>query len=137
MPNPLQHRCICCWTKESAGQWPAGYPHVCPKCLAFLKPADKAAIFAAMEQTELLRDIRGHLDALERGAECDANERVSMAKALENLGRQLKLPAGKVTEIMNQLQPVARLLFEMLSAAAAKQDDADDDEPFGKPYDER
>lgn len=74
-----------------------------------------------MEQTELLREMRGFLDAMNRGQECDANERVSTAKALENLGRQLKLPAGKVTELVNQFQPVARLLFDMLSEAAARE----------------
>lgn len=136
MGNPLEHRCICCWSARPES--PAGYPPVCVSCLKQLSPGDKAAILASTEQTELLRDIRGFLDAMNRGAECDANERVSIAKGIENLGRQLKLPAGKVTELVNQFQPVARLLFEMLSEAAKKsQDDGDDDHPFGKPWEDR
>lgn len=133
MANPLEHRCVCCWTRESVTKWPDGYPHVCVECLKKLTPGDKAAIYYSMQQVELLRGIRGELDALNRNNECDEQERASHAKALENIGRQLKLPAGKVTEIMNQLQPVARLLFDMLTAAA-KEQRGDDDYP---PYDER
>mgnify|MGYP006921353200 CR=1 FL=1 len=112
-------------------KWPEGYPHVCPNCLKQLSPGDKAAIIVSLENTELLRDIRGQLEILTRNTEADEQERASHAKALENIGRQLKLPAGKVTELVNQFQPVARLLFEMLSAAAKRDErDGDDDEPW-------
>jgi hypothetical protein len=130
MGNPLQYRCIGC--REKVVKHEVGVLRICRDCWAKLTVAERAARIEAMEQTELLRDIRGHLNALERGSECDANERVSTARALENLGRQMKLPAGKVTELVNQFQPVARLLFDLLSEAAAKgrQDDRDDDEPW-------
>jgi len=124
MGNPLQHRCICCWS--TVAKWGDGMPHVCGACLLELSPGDKAAILAAMQHTELLREIRGQLDIVARNAENDENQLGSIAKAFENFGRMLKLPAGKAVELSNQVQAFIRLLHEQAERAADRGDDLDD-----------
>ena len=124
MANPLEHRCICCWS--AAAKWGEGMPHVCGACLLELAPGDKAAIIAAMRQTELLHDIRGQLNILARNNDNDENQLGSIAKAFENIGRQLKLPAGKAVELANQVQAFFRLLQEQVEANRRD----DDDEPW-------
>jgi hypothetical protein len=101
-------------------------PHVCGACLLELSPGDKAAILAAMQHTELLREIRGQLDIVARNAENDENQLGSIAKAFENFGRMLKLPAGKAVELSNQVQAFIRLLHEQAERAADRGDDLDD-----------
>jgi len=129
MGNPLEHRCICCWRKESVHKWGDGIPHVCPDCLKLLGPGDKAAIITAMRHTELLSEIRGHLSILAENNENDENQLGSIAKAFENFGRMLKLPAGKAVELSNQVQAFIRLLHEQAEKAARDGGD-DDHEPW-------
>lgn len=93
-----------------------------------LTPGERAAIVAATAQTDLLRDIRAQLDILNRNGENDENQLGSIARAFENFGRMLKLPAGKANELFNQAQAFIRLLHEQAEKAA--KDDRDDDEPW-------
>lgn len=135
MADPLEYRCVCCWSKVAKVE--EGLPRVCRECFGKLSPADKATILTGMRQEELLRDIRGHLNILARNNENDENQLGSIARAFENFGRMIKLPAGKSTELINQVQAFFRLLQQQVEDAARNANngrtrggDDDDDEPW-------
>ena len=130
MGNPLEHRCICCWNVVVPV---SVFPKVCVECRGKLTAGDKAAILSAVQHTELLRDIRAHLDVMARNAETDENQLGSIAKSFENFGRMLKLPAGKGVELANQVMALVRLLHEQAERAGRQggdDRDGDDDEPW-------
>lgn len=76
-----------------------------------------------MNQVKLLGDIRGHLNVLARNNDNDENQLGSIAKAFENFGRMLKLPAGKANELFNQIGALVRLLHDQAEKAAERDDE--------------
>lgn len=119
-----EHRCICCWLVVVPAKV---FPRVCVECFAKLTLGDRAAIVAAANHTELLRDIRRNLDVLARNNDNDENQLGSIAKSFENFGRMLKLPAGKGVELANQVMALVRLLHEQAERAADGRDGGDGD----------
>jgi len=80
------NRCVCCWRVVVPKANPIP---VCVECVNKLTPGERAAIVFAVQQTELLREMRGHLDAIARNDENDQQQLGGMAKAVENLGRMV------------------------------------------------
>lgn len=76
-----------------------------------------------MNQVRLLNDIRGHLALMERNKDNDENQLGSIARAFENFGRMLKLPAGKANELFNQMGALVRLLHEQAEKAAERDEE--------------
>lgn len=124
-PLPITQCCVCCWQPCPQNN---DLPRICQGCFDKLTPAERAARAEAYIQIELLRDIRAKFDVANRNAENDENQLGSIARAFENFGRMLKLPAGKAVELTNQVQAFVRLLHEQAEKAAKR--DGDDDEPW-------
>lgn len=81
-----ENRCVCCWLivvpKRQA------IP-VCVECNGKLSSGERAAIVFALQQTELLRDMRGHLNVLARNDGEDESQLARIARTFEEFRKTL------------------------------------------------
>lgn len=80
------NRCVCCWRVVVPKANPIP---VCVECVGKLTPGERAAAVFAVQQTELLREMRGHLDVLARNHGEDENQLARIARTFEEFRRTL------------------------------------------------